>query len=677
MEKKFINCFKVILSCLALFSITACNNFIKGNEIADQIRTSIDYANSSSYLVKVAYKEGTGNVIKPASGESYQKQSDTFDIKFEANTEYQFIYWEVSSDKLPAGQDINDYVQIQDPTKSESSVKFKKGLENVIFTPVIMERPRALSCTPMSTGTLALRDSKIQVIFNRNMDPSSIYYTEQEVLDLINEKGVPADAFLPKDAPIPTNPTTGITKIYGYKTINDKNEEEYIYKNILITDNEAQKNINKCFLAPYFKNPTTLIIPADGSNNGKNLPPAFGQIAVVLDKDFCYKSKINGEFKYISMGQKKDWIYLVNDESDSSFPTINNCILKYYNFSVDDPDPDGYLLPGSNSNSTPTINNLTYLENGDLYLYIDLNAADEGSGLESFFEVEFTRLQDDNYRNLSNSSDNKIIFNAYYNQQNASSSSYKKDLDISSLEDGVYNVKIKVSDRSNNITTYPPAEDNIYYYFVIDRGIYLKESDIEINYDLTSNSGLTISWPKIPDLVNVEIKWKTENDISYSDSRKVENTNPANTTYTTIQSLNHATEYNFQIIFQDKIDNQQYIYTQSYSNSAAPTFNKVAAKSNQDLVLNIVKKPDQTACGRFRFSNSNNTQSSQFIDFDMENKAMLSVSIPWTDVTTIQDITTNSGPLVSIQGKINGRFTAPRIYQITVPLGNVIIVTEQ
>ena len=251
MEKKFINCFKVILSCLALFSITACNNFIKGNEIADQIRTSIDYANSSSYLVKVAYKEGTGNVIKPASGESYQKQSDTFDIKFEANTEYQFIYWEVSSDKLPAGQDINDYVQIQDPTKSESSVKFKKGLENVIFTPVIMERPRALSCTPMSTGTLALRDSKIQVIFNRNMDPSSIYYTEQEVLDLINEKGVPADAFLPKDAPIPTNPTTGITKIYGYKTINDKNEEEYIYKNILITDNEAQKNINKCFLAVF------------------------------------------------------------------------------------------------------------------------------------------------------------------------------------------------------------------------------------------------------------------------------------------------------------------------------------------------------------------------------------------------------------------------------------------
>ena len=672
MEKKFINCFKVILSCLALFSITACNNFIKGDEIADQIRTSIDYANSSSYLVKVAYKEGTGNVIKPASGESYQKQSDTFDIKFEANTEYQFIYWEVSSDKLPAGQDINDYVQIQDPTKSESSVKFKKGLENVIFTPVIMERPRALSCTPMSTGTLALRDSKIQVIFNRNMDPSSIYYTKQEVWVLIHEKGVPTTAFLPANAPIPTSPTTEITKIYGYKTINDKDEEEYIYKNILITDNEAQKNINKCFLAPYFKSPTTLIIPADFTNGEDNLPPAYGQIAVVLDKNFCYNSKINGKDEKINMGQKKDWIYQVNDERDSVFPTISKCILKYIN--ADNFDPDGEILPSSDSNKTPEPKNLNYMDTGAMLIYLDITAGDEGSGLEPYFEVEFTKLQDKYYSDVPDPSQHTKIFRLSYMQQNDTSSSYTGQLDLSNFEDGVYRIEINVSDKNTNITTL--KDKNTYYYFSIDSDIYLEKSNITIDDDPNTDKGLKISWSDRPDLKNATIKWKNKNDSVYSNTIEIQN--PGKTNSTTISSLDYETDYDFKFVFYDYKGCYKEVYTESYTRPKPPACVNIGTIANNEALITITRTGG-TPYGRYRLSNATGTKTSSYKTFDFENYAAISISITSEELSEIQTIGQNSGPYLCVQTKFRNKYSVARTYKMTLYFGNqsIIHLTEQ
>ena len=655
MEKKFINILKPVLFCLVLLSILSCKNFFKGDEIADQINAAIDYANSSSHLIKVSYQEGTGNVIKPASGETYQKQSDTFEIKFEASTEYQFICWKVSSSKLPDGQDINDYIQIQDPSKTESSVKFKKELDDIVFTPVVIERPKALSCTPFSTGTLSLRDSKIQVIFNRNMDPSSIYYSADEIIALKKEKHLQNSDFLPEDVSIPPS---GMSKAYGYKTINDKNEEEYIYKNILITDNEEQININKCFLAPYFKNPTTLLIPADKNN----LPPEFSQIAVVLDKSFCYKTKLDEKDVEVTMGQKKDWIYLVNDGVDSKYPTISNCKIKYYDWSVAEPDPDGIELPSSTSSSVPDIDNITYID--EMYLNINLTAADDGSGLETFFELEFTKLQDEYYRNIDKPSEHIKTIKVNYKKQNDTSSSYNADVDISSLEDGVYSLKIKVSDRTNNTTTFPAANSNTYYYILVDNGIYLQESDISITDDPGSAYGLTFSWPDIPDLETMVINYKTNPEDFHTKLTEIQN--PASTTSTTIQSFAPATDYYFYIQFTDKQGNNQYLSPASYTRPIKPVY-----KSHS---LNIVKrgresyfylsitfdKADKQTAAQLLFAKtyppSDNSQITSLKNFNLSANGE-------TTVSNI-DVTSNliQYPYIIIQSKYRQKYNTPLVY---------------
>ena len=670
MEKKFINCFKVILSCLALFSITACNNFIKGDEIADQIKAAIDYANSSEHLIKVSYQEGTGNVIKPASGETYQKKNDSFEIKFEASTEYQFICWKVSSSKLPAGQNINDYIQIQDLYKSETSVKFLKDLDDIILTPIIMERPKALSCTPFSTGTLSLKDSKIQVIFNRNMDPSSIYYSVDEIIALEKEKHLQHSDFLPEGVDIPLS---GMTKAYGYKTTNDKNEEEYIYKNILITDNEEQKNINKCFLAPYFKNPTTLLIPA----NKDNLPPSFSQIAVVLDKSFCYKTKLDGKDVEVTMGQKKDWIYLVNDGVDSKYPTISNCNIKYYDWSVAEPNPDGIGLPSSTSSSVPAPSNLIYFD--DMYLNINLTAADEGSGLETYFELEFTKLQDEYYRNIDKPSEHIKTIKVNYTKQNDSSSSFNEDVDISSLEDGVYSLKIKVSDRTNNTTTFPAADSNQYYYIVADNGIYLQESDISITDDPNSDYGLTFSWPDIPDLRKIKISYKTKKDEYYTILKEIDN---LTSTSTTIQSFTPETDYYFYIQFTDKAGHNQYLSPASYTRPDTPVFYSNSLYLDvhtRILYLQLFfRKSSTETSGRLLISKSDNSQTSKYYTFDFGDETTTSTLVPYKTITDIESIGTSSGPYLIVQGIYRDKYGPSKVYLIRKsPIGDTLVIYSQ
>lgn len=550
------------LLCIVLFLITGCKDFLDGGDIADQIQASILYANSPSHLIKISYTEGSGNVVKPAAGESLQKPTDTFEIKFEADQAYQFIYWKASSQKLAPSQNIDDYITIENLEKSETLVTFKKALDDIILTPVVLERPKALSWIPVSTGSLATRDSKIQVIFNRNMDPSSIYYTKKEIETLQNELGLQEQDFLPENSII------GISNIYGYKKPGS-NGEEYIYKNITITDNEHETNINHCFKAPYFKSPTTLIIPV----NKSNLPPAFSQISVSLDRTFSCSTKLDGIEQTLYTGQKKDWIYQVNDADDKNEPAISSCTIKYYDAGQkylnigEGEDIEGISLNSSDSNTVPEPSALQYLDTGARYIHLKLTAGDD-EGLEPFFEVEFTRIQDEHYKDISNPSAQRTIFNPNYTKLQNLNSIFEGDIDISSLSDGVYSIKINAVDTNSNTTSYPKDSDNKYFYLAIDSDVHIDSNTLSIIDDNTCDYGLKLTWPNTKDLNELTIKYKKQTVNNWI-TKTVNNPNAINSATLTDTELEPATDYDFDITIKDNIGNLKNISLQNYTRPEA------------------------------------------------------------------------------------------------------------
>ena len=124
---------------------TSCENFLKAQEVKQQVEEAIAYNNAKPYLIKVTSVEGTGTVSKPAAGEALKKVTDSFEIRFEPLTDYEFLFWEVSSTSLPEGASINDYIQIEDPQKTETTVTLKKSLENIIIHATVIDRPRVIS----------------------------------------------------------------------------------------------------------------------------------------------------------------------------------------------------------------------------------------------------------------------------------------------------------------------------------------------------------------------------------------------------------------------------------------------------------------------------------------------------------------------------------------------------
>ena len=92
---KITFCKTFIKTCVFLFGsallLVSCNNFLKGADTANQLKAAINYANAKPYLIKVQPEKGTGNVVKPASGEALQKVTDVFEIKFEPSQEYAHV----------------------------------------------------------------------------------------------------------------------------------------------------------------------------------------------------------------------------------------------------------------------------------------------------------------------------------------------------------------------------------------------------------------------------------------------------------------------------------------------------------------------------------------------------------------------------------------------------------
>ncbi|MBO4404032.1 MAG: hypothetical protein J5780_01720, partial [Treponema sp.] len=195
---------------------------------------------------------GSNGKFSPAKGEKKCTMTHTYPLSFEPDSDYEFIRWEIYNKKTNTPIENSLYINIADPSLEETSYSLKKAPEDssmeIAVRPVIAERPQIISYSPMTSGVF--KDSAIQIVFDRSMAPSSIYYTLSELNEIFGHDLSDAE----EAANEPYKEIIDDTVVY-YGYVKDG---EVFFKNISIINNITKKNLNSCFTHPVFNNSSSI-----------------------------------------------------------------------------------------------------------------------------------------------------------------------------------------------------------------------------------------------------------------------------------------------------------------------------------------------------------------------------------------------------------------------------------
>ena len=508
-----------------VFLFSGCENFLKGNQVKEELERIIAYNNAASYKILVTADKDSGQIKKPITGELTQKATDVFEIKFEPNPEYSFARWEATSQVLPAGENINDYIEFENPENPDTKVTFKKDLPSIIINavcphlpfvnfelqaengnispvtgtytcvqtytyrltfspetyyefirweiydlkadeeipngkyitiddpkskdttysfasipedsqikivirPVVKERPQIISNSPLGSGVKT--DTSIQVLFDHDMDKSSIYYTKEEMDQMLKEHKAD-EAKFPETILNESGENETVYK--GYKK-----DEQIFFKNVFISNNRDGTNLNEWFEAPVFEDKRSLLIKVKRENN-KLLVQEYTQILVSIEKGMSYLC----DGKVVAMTGPKRWMYHVGSENDIEAPEVT-----YHGAfkTVSELTGDFKCSAAKDLTIFREDSNLTY--NMDL----DLTVNDVGSGPNIWFKICFTKVYEKSYKRLS---DETVLYTKTidYNKDITSTSASftgSVSLDIPKFDEGVYELGLVFSDLSGNET---------------------------------------------------------------------------------------------------------------------------------------------------------------------------------------------------------------------------------
>ena len=561
--KKFVHLLTGLLLTILFFS---CDNFLKASNTKNEIEKSIAYANASSYTISFDFPKSCGVIKTPAESEIRKKVSDVFPIRFDPFTEYEFVEWKIIDSVLPNCKYENGtYLKIEKIDEAETTVSFVNAPNpgnHLCLYPVVTERPQIISNSPI--GSSALKDSSITVIFDHDMDPASIYFTEEEIAELMAEYGISKDDFLP--------PIDSAENHYGYKK-----GDEIFFKNISLKNNKTEENINAYFSEPEFENPRTLTIHVSETNTLTD----FTQVLVSIDKGFFYSKQIEGQQnkKRIELSGSKRWMYQVNNRSDTQ-PLL---IPKYEDEdlitikTVDDVEILKTSTCISIQQDGSDIGNLVFVKDNQLYLDILVQEQENGSGPMPYFELYATRLYDENYMDLrqySTDGNLQLIYPKYYENPykiyyqtvTADAAVFKGTVDLTpmNLEPGVYQLYFVLYDKRNNKQDYPYVPYGSdgsfrYYYFAIDNEVGMPEPII--TDESSSGVKLKVSWEPKKDYYYTRIRYKKhdEDETSWSEEVIYRSEN-----YKEYEDLEFSTEYDFELSFYDYAGHEQkYICSKS------------------------------------------------------------------------------------------------------------------
>ncbi|MEE3314700.1 MAG: EF-Tu/IF-2/RF-3 family GTPase [Treponema sp.] len=383
-----------------------------------------------------------GVIKSPAGGETEKKVTDTFNLSFDPDSYWEFIRWKIFDSSTKTEIPNGTYLNLANPNESDTECTFvnapREGVD-LCLEPVLTARPNVLSYSPIF-GSDTCKDSSIQILFDHDMDPCSIYYTNEEKQELL-DSGVTEENLLSTEV-------NGETKYYGYDknrgTVRHPDWQSY-FKNISITDADTGANLNKYFAAPVFESPRRLSIPVQKfDRHSRNTPisiPLWTQVAVQLDKEFsCYV-----EGKSVNMPSQKTWVYQITSESDTTSPTLTSLnVTSSMELATD----------AATIRNTPNLQ-----ENTTRQINCNIGIRDNGSGPAGDFKVKMKRLgyynSSGSYTAVSAPTAETTVGYQSVASQNAVYNGTLELVDLNLAEEGVYGISFVFKDRSGNEITKP------------------------------------------------------------------------------------------------------------------------------------------------------------------------------------------------------------------------------
>ncbi len=170
--------FGAVLCFYLLFSLISCDNFLKANDVASEIKAHIEYANAPSSTVLLKSDESMGTFIAGDSKE-FKIGYDT-EIYFSANIENCILDYLVAQSATDASKDMSEYVKIEiverDDEKGFYKIKVRvlKQAPDIIIKPICIPFPAAQPYPPKTHSQPSSANMGITVTFNMPMESESI-----------------------------------------------------------------------------------------------------------------------------------------------------------------------------------------------------------------------------------------------------------------------------------------------------------------------------------------------------------------------------------------------------------------------------------------------------------------------------------------------------------------------
>ena len=546
--------------------------------------------------------DGEHGKFTPSKGQKTFRLGKANHLEFEADSDYAFIKWQLID--LNTNEDIsNGFGENQmkilsngnfDKDKVDFAVEYvpEDSNMNLCLRPVIAERPQIISNYPVNTSSV-LKDSTIQVMFDYDMDPNSIYYTKEELTPLENNP----------DIQLLDQTVNGVKKYYGYKQIirNDAGTitgyGDYTYKNILITNNRNGDNITKYYNAPVFDNPRTLSITVARISGTTNVSiPNYSQILVNIDRGFFYSSQ---EGVPVSMAGSKKWVYQVNNDTDKAGPNfVEIPVIKINNITL----TRKTQVPGIDSAGNVTLAQIPYYQNNTFNLTMKVEDNNGGSGVGDSFTIVCKKEYDENFVKVTNGAVTKVGIDYPYT---AAQTDYNGD--CSGLKDqlasGVYSISFILRDKCGNETEWPKnstddptyTDENQKLFICIDKtGPNISSITFDNNVNKEKVIKPVFDYSNFPDYQKAFFVFYYYNGSSYTYEKSVW----INQGDSTEVSLNkQGTKYRVYAYFYDQLGNSSNFkgYYYPYTIPAKPKTVSVGTTPGTSATLSITK-PDEGGC---------------------------------------------------------------------------------
>lgn len=483
--------------CIFLFSFLffSCKNFLTDNNFIQTLQEAIDYSNSPYVNILISSDNEQTKEIIPAADfyENKYKVGDILDISFIENDNYMFLQWSIEP------KDAVKFVdeEIQNPeTERSISIKIINDVEQITIVPMVLERPSVVFYSPSYSYKGAYRDARIQVVFNKNMDSQSIYYTSLEIENITAIETNAVFLYSDEDS----------SKTYGYQ----KEDGSIVYKNIFISNRKTGSNLLACYGEPFFETEDTLVIPV---KSVAQAPNSGSEIDVQIS-NFFYTDENTGI--NVNLSSVYEFFYYVNENTDNKSPTIPEGY--YFNISGIDINDNSRLLTFAQnpdlSNTYPyTANQMREMYIKDNQLKIDALIYDEESGIaeKNGLFVVLTQQYDSAYKKVNDSKDKTVYFEGESIGQNGK---YNCVFDLKSEEynfdDGIY--KLVFYAKDNNGNTSEPLQE---FYILLDNTGPDTIQNINTTYIVSLNK-MNVAWknPENVDFNNCVISIVKNDDNS-------------------------------------------------------------------------------------------------------------------------------------------------------------------